>query len=1397
MALPTKSDLLSLDYVLDGSPYVEVTAGGSADTSLDYSYDGNPFVVLATSGETGGAVKEAAAALTLAFSQTAVGSEIADAASSLTSTASFTATISHIEGADLILTGFATVSATADKNRLFEAALSAQANVSADAERIPAAAGEVKEFNAEFNSTASVLTSGNVVLSYLSTLESVASVNATISHIEGADLILNGFASVTVEAQRVSIVDAWFAAESTLDTVATVTRTVELSASASSTVSITADRIATTSVEVSSEFQQSSQANKIADAQGEFVSEFTQTATISHLEGADLFAMSEAALEGIVSRLRDNNIAVSDVFDVATDFIRYRATESDEVAEFTVSADFGRNRDYNSEIAVAFSFACDIDVAILAELDAFGSATLTADINRIRRSQLTVSTASAVSSTATRLKQFNTLGFTPRTSRTLTVNGNTVISTAQKQVGAGSVAFDGSGDNIVTGNNLVFAFNTSWTVEFWFRRNNNSATHTLVDFRSAGNLNNLRLQVQTNGFIYTYFNNGIRSNYLLPTNNNVWTHVAVVFNNLGTSDSWNQVFYVNGVQRASRSIDIITFTEAPLTIGSTYLGTEYLNGFIDEVRVSNTARYTSAFTPSTTAFNNDANTVFLLHGDTVLEDDDGPLDLIPPGIESEFTQVTDARIQLTVQLEGTLFAQANLSTDINVVYGGVSSQSADAGLTATISHIEGADLIINGFAQLTANAGVIIAFGVNQDVNNFIVNVVNPQYYRGFDVELDSVTDTFINPLGFRTFDSSINSEFALVADNLILNLVEANLDSAVNVEVSGDRFRLGVVNAGAVAELSASGIIPVEALGSFESIASAEITGGFLQGQLVNTSSEFQQVTDANGFRVFDTAISADTNLQAAITNVKGIDVVIFDFATMTVSLVTQKRGNIDAVVDTDITATVLKTTQGQIDANSEFDLDIDYLRRRDNASSLSSEFALDPNAEIFKPFDLALSSTTALTLDTVQAGRNATVNAQATAEFTAQAQKDSDNDIAFNSAFDSTVDNARLRGVDSSLAVSTDQTVEYTRFRDVAVNNELVATQDTFAVKTVEAIVTPMVLFDTAIVAVATMNQVSIMIADTAMTIVARAVNSGVADFVASTDIEVNEVIVRNFDTQTFMEFISVINAVKIVIGSGTIGPNAVPGEPPVVVPEVFASQFTQTVVANKITFKQFNSELAVAFDTTATALRTLQFEGQANADSDVTADQIRIRNAAVSISSAFSPTLTAGAVRNDSMDISVTSTMNVTANKIVFVGGPGIGGNSVVGNAIIESDLLNFTAVAQQTASLAKMLRSSAEFTAFYTNLTVGDKETGFSANINASSTLVAENIRNRLFESHLDSDGGFVVQVTVIETVTADLVAEFSIVANNRQVHILEYVYTIPAEGRTYTINSETRLVKIRR
>ena len=62
-------------------------------------------------------------------------------------------------------------------------------------------------------------------------------------------------------------------------------------------------------------------------------------------------------------------------------------------------------------------------------------------------------------------------------------------------------------------------------------------------------------------------------------------------------------------------------------IGAWASSTSYgFAGYLDEVRFSKSVRYTSSFTPSTSAFANDANTLLLVHfdestGSTTFTDD--------------------------------------------------------------------------------------------------------------------------------------------------------------------------------------------------------------------------------------------------------------------------------------------------------------------------------------------------------------------------------------------------------------------------------------------------------------------------------------------------------------------------------------------------------------------------------------------------------------------------------------------------------------------------------------------------------------------------------------------------------------------------------------------------------
>ncbi len=107
-------------------------------------------------------------------------------------------------------------------------------------------------------------------------------------------------------------------------------------------------------------------------------SSFSQTAMISHIEGADLFAMSNAALSAEVSRIRDNNTAATAVFSIATDASRTRNYSSDDSAAFIIVADSLRVRYQEAALDAAFSMSTTVDKILSVSASLNVSATTSA-----------------------------------------------------------------------------------------------------------------------------------------------------------------------------------------------------------------------------------------------------------------------------------------------------------------------------------------------------------------------------------------------------------------------------------------------------------------------------------------------------------------------------------------------------------------------------------------------------------------------------------------------------------------------------------------------------------------------------------------------------------------------------------------------------------------------------------------------------------------------------------------------------------------------------------------------------------------------------------------------------------------------------------------------------------
>ena len=190
----------------------------------------------------------------------------------------------------------------------------------------------------------------------------------------------------------------------------------------------------------------------------------------------------------------------------------------------------------------------------------------------------------------------------------------------QKKVGSTSIKFDGVNDQIKTVDHADFDISGQFTIECWVYVNTITAFDGILSFDGSGTAD-FTLGFGTGGNttkIYLYSNAGTAAavvNSVATISLNQWYHVAV-----SRDGSNNTNFYLDGVYKSTASFSANHTTQSGgLALGKYYNGADekFLDGYLDQVRVSNTARYsgTSSFTPSTSAYASDANTKFLLQSD--------------------------------------------------------------------------------------------------------------------------------------------------------------------------------------------------------------------------------------------------------------------------------------------------------------------------------------------------------------------------------------------------------------------------------------------------------------------------------------------------------------------------------------------------------------------------------------------------------------------------------------------------------------------------------------------------------------------------------------------------------------------------------------------------------------
>ena len=181
------------------------------------------------------------------------------------------------------------------------------------------------------------------------------------------------------------------------------------------------------------------------------------------------------------------------------------------------------------------------------------------------------------------------------------------ISTTVKKIGNGSIAFDGSNSSLNVSKRLTdFIGPGDFTYETWVRFNNITDTMAIFDQSSSiGSNTSINLFLK-DGTIQLF--QGEYKNFGGTWAANIWYHIAVV------RQGSNYKLYKDGVL-----VSTVTGHSGALTCKKFNIGlandnlTLGFNGYMDEIRVSNVARYTNNFTAPTTEFEPDRNSILLIH----------------------------------------------------------------------------------------------------------------------------------------------------------------------------------------------------------------------------------------------------------------------------------------------------------------------------------------------------------------------------------------------------------------------------------------------------------------------------------------------------------------------------------------------------------------------------------------------------------------------------------------------------------------------------------------------------------------------------------------------------------------------------------------------------------------
>jgi hypothetical protein len=228
-----------------------------------------------------------------------------------------------------------------------------------------------------------------------------------------------------------------------------------------------------------------------------------------------------------------------------------------------------------------------------------------------------------------------------------------------------------------------------FTIEGWIYNDSPTASGRTVfgsDWGASGGANNYQFAVNASGYLVTYSNGTFVTATSQPISTQQWYHVAA-------SRSGSTIYlWVDG-QAAGSATDSNTFLFQTIGALGGYTSDASWVGRMSNFRVSNTARYTSSFTPATEALTSDSNTILLALQDPPFVDQTNTYSVsndstVSPSTISPFGDAADdgegGLVWIKSRTESTYGGHALFDTERGATNpNNVLSTSGDSGVSAT------------------------------------------------------------------------------------------------------------------------------------------------------------------------------------------------------------------------------------------------------------------------------------------------------------------------------------------------------------------------------------------------------------------------------------------------------------------------------------------------------------------------------------------------------------------------------------------------------------------------------------------------------------------------------------------------------------------------------------------